>query len=61
VSLPSPLARLAADLLADDLAAVSGADLAELVLVLKMEEAGYQAVMGATARLSLPSLADFLG
>lgn len=36
------------------------ADLAETVMELQMAEAAYQAVLGATARLSLPSLADFL-
>jgi flagellar hook-associated protein 3 FlgL len=36
------------------------ADLAETVMELQMAEAAYQAVLGATARLSMPSLANFL-
>jgi flagellar hook-associated protein 3 FlgL len=36
------------------------ADLAESVMDLQMAEAGYQAVLGATARLTMPSLVDFL-
>ena len=35
-------------------------DLAETVMDLQMAEAGYQAVLGATARLTMPSLVDFL-
>lgn len=55
-----PLDRLAADVLADGMSAFFGADLSQLVMELQMEEAGYQAVLGATDRLCLPSLTDFL-
>jgi flagellar hook-associated protein 3 FlgL len=36
------------------------ADLAESVMDLQMAQSGYQAVLGATARLTMPSLVDFL-
>lgn len=36
------------------------ADLAETVMQLQMAQAAYQATLGATAQLGLPSLADFL-
>lgn len=36
------------------------ADMAESVMDLQMAENGYQAVLGAVARLSMPSLVDFL-
>jgi hypothetical protein len=39
---------------------VDDVDLAESVIDLQMAEAGYQAVLGATARLTMPSLVDFL-
>ena len=36
------------------------ADMAETVMDLQMAQNGYQAVLGAVSRLSMPSLADFL-
>jgi flagellar hook-associated protein 3 FlgL len=36
------------------------ADMAESVMDLQMAENGYQAVLGAVSRLSMPSLLDFL-
>jgi hypothetical protein len=38
----------------------TAADMAESVMDLQMAENGYQAVLGAVARLSMPSLLDFL-
>lgn len=40
--------------------ALEDADMAESVMDLQMAENGYQAVLGAVARLSMPSLLDFL-
>lgn len=54
------LARLAGDLLAEDPAALSGADVFELVMELELSDAAYRAFMAATTRLSFPSLVDFL-
>jgi flagellin-like hook-associated protein FlgL len=36
------------------------ADIAESVMDLQMAQNGYQAVLGALSRLSMPSLLDFL-
>jgi flagellar hook-associated protein 3 FlgL len=35
-------------------------DIAESVMDLQMAQNGYQAVLGATAKLTMPSLVDFL-
>jgi flagellar hook-associated protein 3 FlgL len=40
--------------------ALEDTDIAESVMDLQMAQMGYQAVLGATARLSMPSLVDFL-
>jgi flagellar hook-associated protein 3 FlgL len=40
--------------------ALEDADIAESVMDLQMAENGYQAVLGAVSRLSMPSLLDFL-
>ncbi len=42
------------------LSEVENADLAEVVVDLKMQEVAYQAALGATARVMQPSLMDFL-
>lgn len=46
--------------LAGQLASVEDADLAETIVNLQMQEVGYQAALGATARVLQPSLLDFL-
>jgi flagellar hook-associated protein 3 FlgL len=52
------LARI--DTLKAHRSSLEDADVAESVMDLQMAQSGYQAVLGATARLTMPSLVDFL-